>query len=137
MQPSTGTRRCISLCVGAPYINDYNEEYSDFSEKKSGCKSFICSIGFHTISTCKNGGCMLILLPWAIMADILLFFISIILHLLMCGCFCYCAEGGRVGYCCLGTFLLRSSIFHCCCYNGDCDCYRCLVYAEPDGRIYG
>lgn len=136
IQPSTGTRRCISLCVGAPYINDYNEEYSDFSEKNSGCKSFVCSIGFHTISTCKNGGCMLILLPWAIIVDILLLFISFILFP-FCGLFCYCAEGGRVGCCCLGTFLLRSSVCHPCCFHGECDCARCLYFAEADGRIYG
>ena len=128
IQPSGGTRRIVKLCVGVPYVEHYNEQYSDFSEKSSNCKSFIGSIGFHTISICKNGGCMLILLPWAFIADVLLMVLAIILYTppLCCGCCCYLSEYGKVGYCCLGTCLLRSSICFPCCYGGHCDCVRCL-----------
>eukprot|EP00485_Elphidium_margaritaceum_P021028 CAMPEP_0202718446 /NCGR_PEP_ID=MMETSP1385-20130828/122022_1 /ASSEMBLY_ACC=CAM_ASM_000861 /TAXON_ID=933848 /ORGANISM="Elphidium margaritaceum" /LENGTH=143 /DNA_ID=CAMNT_0049381165 /DNA_START=35 /DNA_END=463 /DNA_ORIENTATION=+ len=57
-RPSAGSQRCITLCVGTPHKEHYNEEFSDFTERRSDCHSFIGSIGFNSLSIIKNGGWM-------------------------------------------------------------------------------
>mmetsp|Transcript_17645 Transcript_17645/g.28199 ORF Transcript_17645/g.28199 Transcript_17645/m.28199 type:complete len:228 (+) Transcript_17645:32-715(+) len=136
LRPTPASQRCIKLCVGTPYKEEYNEEYSDFNNKSSNCCSFMGSVGYHTISICKNGGCMLILLPWAIVIDVVLLLMAVLSYIICCGECCWCLEGGRVGFCCLGTFLLRSCVGFCCWSKGECDIEGCCLRASLDGNYY-
>ena len=42
---------------------------------------FVDQLDINTISCCMNGGCMLLLLPWTIIIDILMSFIAIFMYL--------------------------------------------------------
>eukprot|EP01084_Bolivina_argentea_P094630 170133_1 len=137
--PSPESRKCIGQCIGIPYIKQYNEKYSNFNNKSSNCLSFCSSIGYNTISSVMSGGCMIILLPLAIIMDIFNLFLAIFLNIppCCCGCCMYMSERGKVGFCCLGTFILRTSCLFICCEEGECNCDRaCSGQADTNMYVY-